>query len=197
MNCTEARNIGPAWMTQEEDDAEHYYVSYDDEIDRQAAETADAMNQHGCQMMEQRPPVMASTPSPARSAAPSAYDKIKEEWKQRTDENNAEMERISKLQTQQFEDMKKMAGTFETMIDEKMGKLFVDVTAIITEDRKNANLVQADINSKMEGLHLMFTAMTESFARIEQAKRSANDEQAGEASTQPARRQRLAIADTD
>ena len=180
----------------EDDDAEHYDVSYDDEIERQAAETADAMNQHGCQMMEQRPPATISPPSPARSAAPSAYDKIKEEWKKRTDENNAEMERISKLQNQQFEDMKKMAGTFETMLDEKMGKLFIDVTAIITEDRTKANLVQADINSKMEGLHLMFTTMTESLARIEQAKRSANDEQAGEASSQPARRQKLAITDT-
>jgi len=106
------------------------------------------------------------------------------------------MERISKLQNQQFEDMKKMAGNFETMLDDKMGKLFIDVTAIITEDRTKANLVQADINSKMKGLHLMFTTMTESLARIEQAKRSANDEQAGEASSQPARRQKLAITDT-
>ena len=191
--CHEMGNADSEPDTGDGNDAEHYDVSYDDEIERQAAETADAMNQHGCQMMEQRPPTTASPPPIAKNAAPSAYDKIKEEWRKRTEENNAEMERISNVQKQQYEDMKKMAGTFETLLEEKMGKLFTDVTAIIRKDRVKANLAQADLTSKMESLLQMFATMTASLTRIEQSKRNANDEPD---EPNAARRQRLAITDS-
>ena len=166
-HCEEMRN-----SDDESNAAEEYDVSYDDEIEQQALDAADAMNI----------PLVQTSTTPVVVNAPvtSSYDAIRAEWRKRTEDSNAEMQRISNLQNAQFEDMQKMVAKVEAVFEEKLTVICRDMMTAMDEIREKSNNAQLANQNAFAGLAASIEKLGAQMARMEtEGKRGAQDDVAG------------------
>jgi hypothetical protein len=197
-----SRNLSPAWMKarhcsemnisdDESNAAENYDASYEDEVEQQALLTADAMN---ISVDQASSTAGHAAPGESRRAAPatpiaattsayvptSSYDAIKAEWRKRTDESNAEMERISNLQKAQFEEMQKMVAKVEAVFEEKLASICKDMMSAMDDVREKSNAAQLQNQTAFTGLAASIALLGAQMARMEtEGKRGAQDDATG------------------
>ena len=126
-----------------------------------------------------------SQPTHVKTAAPSAYDNIRAEWRKRADENSAKIERISNLQKSQFEDMQTMAAKVGAIFEEKLANICRDMMSAMTEEQEQANLAQVANQTAFASLAASIASLGAQIARMEtEGKRGAQDDAAGVRSRQ-------------
>ena len=176
----------PAWVhggADEGNEAEQYDVTSDDELEQQALDTADAMNINVVQQGDTHNGRAApATPiAPNSSYVPtSSYDAIRAEWRQRTEDNNAEMLRLSNLQKAQVEEMHKVVAKVEAVFEEKLAAICKDMMLAMEDVRQKFNAAQIENTAGFASLNATLAALGIQMARMEtEGKRGAQDEAAG------------------